>query len=113
MVITALNLEKFCLNCDKCYTDVGRKWCKECDSRQFQQDFSDWTSKNEFIDKFIQETQLNAQNTTEVLEWIPYNKLRNIKHLNEEEFNIVYKATWLNGPIKEWSNDERKWIRYN
>jgi len=29
---------------------------------QFQQDFSNWTSGNEFINKFIQESQLNAQN---------------------------------------------------
>src|SRR6266498_1458633 len=34
-----------------------------------------WTSGNEFIDRFIQETQSNAQHNSEVLEWIPYNKL--------------------------------------
>jgi len=25
----------------------------------------------------------------------------------------VYKATWLDGPIDHWSNNEKKWIRSN
>src|SRR5688572_21876223 len=106
MIITDSKLKKFCLDCDRSYTCI--KWCKECNSKQFQKDFSNWTSENEFIDKFIQETQLNAQHNSEVLEWIPYNKFKRI-----EEIGIVYKAIWLNGPIKEWSNNEGKWIRYN
>src|SRR6266542_5115630 len=30
-------------------------WCKECYSKKFQQNFGNWTSGNEYIDKFIQE----------------------------------------------------------
>jgi len=60
------------------------------------------------IDKFIRKTQEKAQNRFHVLEWIPY---ENIESLDKnKEFGT---ATWLNGPIKEWSNDEKKWIRYN
>ena len=59
--------------CKKCsQTNV---WCKDCNVKQFQKDFPNWTSGNEFIDRFIQETQSNAQHNSEVLEWIPYNKL--------------------------------------
>jgi len=33
-------------------------------------------SGNEFIDKFIQETQSNVQYSSKVLKWIPYNNLK-------------------------------------
>jgi len=112
MVVMTLNLRNFCLDCVEYYTDINSKWCK-CNSQQFQQDFSNWTSKNGFVDRFIQETQLNAKHNSEVLEWIPYNRLKNIKYLIKEESGIVNRAIWSNGPIKEWSNNERKWIRYN
>ena len=82
-------------------------WCKECNAKRFQQDFSNWTSGNEFIDKFIQETQLNT--IFQVLKWIPYNRLKNIEYLDKGGFSIVFKAIWLDGPLKEWSNDG-KWI---
>jgi len=88
-------------------------WCKECNAKRFQQDFSNWTSGNEFIDKFIQEVQLNAINSEYVIEWIPYNRFKNVKYLNKGEFSTVYKAIWLDGPIQKWSYNDRKWIRCN
>jgi len=113
MVITDLNLRNFCLDCDKYYTDIKSDWCIECISKLFQQDFSNWTSRNEFIDKFIQETQLNTQNQDQVLEWIPYNKLLNIEKYFEGRFSTIYKAIWPGDPIREWSNIEEGWARHN
>ena len=113
MVITDLNLRDFCLDCDKHYTNIESNWCKICNSKWFQQDFLNWTSKNEFIDKYIQETQLNTQYSSDVLEWIPYNEFENIESISEGTSNILYKATWLNGPIKKWSDNKNKWIRDN
>ncbi len=79
----------------------------------FKQDFSNWTSGNKFIDKFIQESQLNAEYNSQILEWIPYNKFKDIEYLDEGGFSIIYKATWLDGPIDYWNNDERKFVRKN
>ncbi len=79
----------------------------------FQQDFSNWISENEFIDKFIQESQLNAKYTYQLLEWISYNRLKNIEYLDEGGFGIIYKAIWLDGRIKYWNDNERKYIREN
>ncbi len=79
----------------------------------FQQNFDKWTSKNEFIDKFIQETQLNAEYVDQILEWIPYNQFANIKYLDEGGFSIIYKATWLNSPINKWDDNEQNWSRIN
>jgi len=66
----------------------------------------DWTSGNELIDGFIQETKSNAKHDSEELEWIPYNKLKNIKFHEKGRFNIVYMATWS-------VRSKRKWIGYD
>jgi len=89
------------------------KWCKECNAKRFQQDFPNWTSGNKFIDRFIQDAQLNASRESLVLEWIPYNRFENIKYFAKGGFGTVYRAIWLDGHIKEWSNDKRKWVRYD
>ncbi len=77
----------------------------------FRQNIFNWTSKNEFIDKFIQESQLNAKYFNQILEWIPYNKFKNIEYLDEGGFSIIYKAMWLDGPINCWSEYKNRWIR--
>src|SRR5688572_13960571 len=93
-----------CSDCNK------GKWCVKCNRKRFQQGFSNWTSGNELVDKFIQETQLNG---FEVLEWISYCKLKNIEVLEKGRSSTMYKAIWSDGPISNWCNYERKWIRYN
>ncbi len=79
----------------------------------FQHNFFNWTSGNDFIDKFIQKSQLNAQYTNQILEWIPYNRFKNIEYFDKGGFSTVYKAIWLDGPIEYWSDYEKKWIRSN
>ncbi|RGB29785.1 kinase-like domain-containing protein [Rhizophagus diaphanus] len=49
-------------------------------------------SGNEIIDELILEKKLR---------WIPYDKFKNVKYLNKEEFSIIYKATWLNNDENE------------
>jgi serine/threonine protein kinase len=34
-----------------------------------------------------------------MIEWIPYNRLRNIKYLAHGGFSTIYKAIWLDGYI--------------
>ena len=84
-------------------------WCKECYSKKFQQNFGNWTSRNEHIDKFIQNAQLDARNKYELLEWIPYNRLRNIKLLAQGGFSTVYRAIWLDGLIVKWDYEKQDW----
>src|SRR5581483_1171402 len=92
-----------CSDCKQPKTDDG--WCQNCNSKRFQQDFDKWTSGNKYIDKFIQEAQLKARNEFEVIEWIPYNKLRNIKYLAKGGFSTIYKAIWLDGFIENWIDE--------
>ena len=74
-----------------------------------ENNFDKWTSGNDFIDRFIQETQLNNGLKKRILEWIPYNRLENIKYLDKEGFNTIYEAIWLDGPIQTY--DKNKLIR--
>ena len=46
-----------------------------------------------------------------VLEWIPYNRLTNIKYLAEGGFSTVYNAIWLDGCILSWDYDNKQWNR--
>ncbi len=65
------------------------------------------------IDRFIQETQLSAKYLDQILEWIPYNKFKNIKYLDKGGFSTIYEAIWLDGPIIKWDDYDEKWIRNN
>ncbi|POG70747.1 hypothetical protein GLOIN_2v1613066 [Rhizophagus irregularis DAOM 181602=DAOM 197198] len=88
--VNSKNEVESCNECMQPYTDY--QWCQQCNTRRFQQDFSKWTSKNEFIDKFIQEAQQNTKNSYEILEWIPYNKLSSIYYYDKGGFGEIHKA---------------------
>jgi hypothetical protein len=83
------------------------------DCNHLKQNFNKWTSGNEFIDKFLQEVQLDVKYNDQILEWISYNRLKDIKYLDKGGFSTIYEAIWLDGPIERWNNDEKQWIRYN
>jgi hypothetical protein len=75
----------------------------------FQQNFESWTSGNDDIDKFIQDTQLSAHSNygiLDALEWIPYSRFINIKYI--EKLGI-YNANWIDGSISYWDNYNRNW----
>ncbi|CAB4438298.1 unnamed protein product [Rhizophagus irregularis] len=55
--------------------------------------------------------QLNAKNSYEILEWIPYNKLSNINYYDKGGFSKIHKAIWLDGPIFSWNFDIQQWNR--
>ena len=76
------------------------------------QNFGNWTSGNDHIDKLIQESQLNARNVCELLEWIPHNRLRNIQFLAQGGFSTVYKAIWLDNSVIKWDYEKQDWERF-
>ncbi|RHZ59058.1 hypothetical protein Glove_365g30 [Diversispora epigaea] len=87
--------------CSKCHQDnTGEKWCHSCNVKQFQNEFDKWTSGDQEIDKFIQQIQLNANKYREIIEWIPFERLGNVRYLAEGGFGTVYEADWLDGFIK-------------
>ncbi|CAB5361075.1 unnamed protein product [Rhizophagus irregularis] len=107
--VSSKNEVESCNECKQPYTNY--QWCQQCNTRRFQQDFSNWTSKNEFVDKFIQEAQLNSKNSYEILEWIPYSKLSSIDYYDKGGFGEIHKAIWLDGPIYSWNIKKQQWNR--
>ncbi|POG65855.1 hypothetical protein GLOIN_2v1662310, partial [Rhizophagus irregularis DAOM 181602=DAOM 197198] len=105
------NEVELCSECKQPYIDY--QWCQKCNTKRFQQDFSKWTSKNEFVDKFIQEAQLSARNGYEILEWIPYDRLSDVNYYDKGGFSEIHKAIWLDGPIYSWNFEKQQWNRCN
>uniref|UniRef100_U9T8U6 Uncharacterized protein n=1 Tax=Rhizophagus irregularis (strain DAOM 181602 / DAOM 197198 / MUCL 43194) TaxID=747089 RepID=U9T8U6_RHIID len=90
------------------------KKCNQvCNAIYFQKKFESWTSGNDDIDKFIQDTQLSVHDNhnlfNKAIEWIPYNKFYDIKYIKKIG---VYRANWIDGYIYEWDNENQNWKRF-
>ncbi|RIA94189.1 kinase-like domain-containing protein [Glomus cerebriforme] len=83
-----------CVECEQIYT--GQNWCQTCNSKRFQQNFDNWTSGNDYIDKFTQNNQLSAKSNLQLLEWIPYDKFQNVEYIA----TILYALKSLNNSQK-------------
>ena len=86
-------------------------WCKPCQIDNLKGNFTNWTSRNEKIDHFIQKMQLKIENRTDIIfEWIPYNQFSNIKEIGRGGFSTVYSAIWKDG-LLEYDNDYKEYTR--
>ena len=106
--------------CIECQQDYGGAYCRPCNSRHFRDNFKNWTSGDDNIDKLIQESQLNAAHLWEFIEWIEYSNLKDIEHVAEGGFGSVYKAIWKDGLISYkyngevgyfWNINKSEWVR--
>ncbi|CAB4403660.1 unnamed protein product [Rhizophagus irregularis] len=91
---------------------TGKKWCRPCNAKRFKDNFKNWTSGNKYIDEFIQQSQLNAVHYFKCLEWIPFEKFRNITYIAEGGFSKVYSVEWPEGFIEYWDIENQNWYRY-
>jgi hypothetical protein len=82
-------------------------WC-QC---KFQQNFKNWTSGNNEVDKFIQKTQLKAEESMQIIEWIEYDRFENVEYLAKGGFGTIYKAIWKDGYITTWDSENNQWKR--
>jgi hypothetical protein len=91
-----------------------KKCNKICNAIYFQQKFIDWTSNDDDIDKFIQDTQLSAHDDVRgVLEWIPYDRFYDVKYISKDDFGEMYIADWSDGNISYWDAKNQSWKRDN
>jgi len=102
MVFHTSYLESFCKNCNGEYIDIKNKWCKLCQIDNLKANFTNWTSGNEKIDKFIQTMQLKINYDDNVFEWISYQQL---KQLSRNDFIM-----WKDGPLK-YDKNLKKYVR--
>ncbi|CAB5153469.1 unnamed protein product [Rhizophagus irregularis] len=100
-------------NCPNCKSQrTSAAWCKICDISNLKGKFYSWTSGNSMIDEFIQYTQLNANDSTDYLEWIDFNQFDLVENTNKRgAFSSIYSAIWMEGP--SWNLDEETevWTR--
>ncbi|RIB19939.1 hypothetical protein C2G38_2180526 [Gigaspora rosea] len=81
-----------CAKCKRPY--ISPTWCKLCDPLE---ETKGWTSKNENIDKYIKEIQINVTEYENMIEWIPFDKLINLQLIIKKETERTFMATWLDG----------------
>ena len=99
--------------CKECsQTNTWYHWCKSCSARHFAEKFKNWSGGNSAVDEFIQRYQQTSINKYGVLEWIPYEKFRDIEYLAEGGFGKIYKvAEWVDRQISYWNVKENNWER--
>jgi hypothetical protein len=91
--------------------DICEKCNRICNATTFRRNFKNWTSGNNGIDEFIQESQLlTHDNAIKALEWISYNRFYNVKYIEKIG---GYKANWIDGRIYKWDSENQDWKRYN
>src|SRR5579862_7832505 len=98
--------KRVCENCNqKCLATL---FCEYCVRNYLKDNFSNWTSGNNDIDNLIQECQIKTLEPDNIVEWIPYNNLQNIKYLTKGGFSEIYTADWIDGSYEEWDSKERR-----
>ncbi|RIB25339.1 kinase-like domain-containing protein [Gigaspora rosea] len=81
-----------CRNCNRYNTSPS--WCQACD---LQTVIQGWTSGNENIDDCIKEIQIKTTKCDDVIEWIPFDRLDNLRKNGEYGFGSEFSAIWLDG----------------
>src|SRR5579883_1543816 len=83
-------------------------WCNTC---HFQKAFSTWTSGNQEIDYFIQNTQIHVWHHWLILEWYPWQLFSEIEKIGQGGYGTVFRAKMEKGRIREWDHDNNQWRR--
>ncbi|GBC02386.1 hypothetical protein RclHR1_00460024 [Rhizophagus clarus] len=97
---------RICENCNQ--ECLATLYCEYCIRNYLKSNFSNWTSGNHDIDNLIQKCQMETLMPNMVVEWIPYNDLKDIKYLTKGGFSEIYTAIWVDGGYEEWDSKEQK-----
>jgi hypothetical protein len=95
-------------------SEICEKCKSTCNAIHFRRNFKNWTSGNNDIDKFVQDTQLLEHTrywVKDAIEWIPYDRLNT--NTIKDKFDKVYRANWIDGNISLWNNIKQNWDRFN
>ncbi|RHZ79620.1 hypothetical protein Glove_143g53 [Diversispora epigaea] len=74
-------------------------------------EFSNWTSGNDNLDQFIQQTQLETPDPRLHVQWIPFENFSDIKFVAEGGYSTVFSATWLNKQDKVWDGAKQTFVK--
>ncbi|GES98306.1 kinase-like domain-containing protein [Rhizophagus clarus] len=94
--------------CENCNEDcLAISYCENCVRKFLKNNFSNWTSGSDDIDKLIQNCQLETLTPYNVVEWIPYDTLENIKYMTKGGYSEIYSADWDGGKYYEWDSKDQ------
>ncbi|PKB95929.1 hypothetical protein RhiirA5_435764 [Rhizophagus irregularis] len=66
-------------------------------------------SGNDVIDNFVRYTLTNNSDKREgKMEFVLYDRFKNVEFNAEGGFSKIYKATWIDGPIVNWNEKKTK-----
>ncbi|CAG8678947.1 5043_t:CDS:2, partial [Dentiscutata heterogama] len=86
-------------------------WCQNCNASHFRDNFPNWSSGNSSLDQLIQESQLQAECSEQIMEWIPFEKFKDIKFVAQGGLGEVFYAIWEDGQIYNWDVNLKDWKR--
>src|ERR1044072_2121572 len=99
--------------CENCKQEcLAISFCELCIRNHLKANFSNWTSGNNEIDNLIRKCQMKTCIPNKIIEWIPYNSLRNIKYLTKGGCSEIYTADWIDGGYCEWNSNKQQLTRY-
>ena len=98
--------KRICENCNQ--ECLATLYCEFCVRKYLKAGFSNWTSGNNDIDNLIQQCQMETLMPEMIVEWIPYNKLQNIKYLTKGGFSEIYTAGWIDRHYWEWDSKKQQ-----
>ena len=102
--------KRICENCNQ--ECLATLFCEYCVRNYLKAKFSNWTSGNNDIDNLIQKCQMETFSPYNIVEWIPYNNLQNIKYLTKGGCAEIYTADWIGGQYFKWDSKEQQLKRY-
>ncbi|RHZ85265.1 hypothetical protein Glove_67g129 [Diversispora epigaea] len=91
-----------CNNCQNWHQ--ATQYCEFCIRKYLENNFGNWTSGNNEINKLIQECQQKTVVPHKVIEWIEYDRIENVEHLAEGGYATIYTAFWKDGGYEEWNS---------
>ncbi|CAB4443204.1 unnamed protein product [Rhizophagus irregularis] len=101
---------RICENCNQ--ECLATLYCEYCVRNYLKENSSNWASGNDDIDNLIQKCQMESLGPENIVEWIPYSNLENIKYLTKGGFSKIYTADWINGYYKEWDSEKKQLKRF-
>ncbi|CAG8473188.1 5097_t:CDS:2 [Funneliformis mosseae] len=98
--------------CPRCENEFNAPaWCDTCDRKELNDKFNTWTTGNDNINLLIRESQSSAPDYYNYLEFIHYDRFKDIEKIAEGGFGVVFKATWLDGIRIAKKQDDGIWIK--
>ncbi|RIA90984.1 kinase-like domain-containing protein [Glomus cerebriforme] len=97
--------KRICENCkEECLATL---YCENCIRYFLKNNFSNWSSGNDNIDQLIQYCQTKTLTPYNIIEWIPYDTLENIKYMTKGGYSEIYSADWNGGKYYEWDSKDQ------